>query len=575
MSTKTLRKRIALVAVSALTAGVLSVMSAPVANAAIADVDANTFDIAANAAIDGTVPLVDGSESVGICADPDAANNTVWATVGGQIGIIYNGDDVLETPNDIIRFTVSGDASIIGLDDGDATDVLSDNNRTLTITATGDAAGDAVELILADDKGLVLKPSGTAGSTVYVTVESKAAAATSYTVEELFTINIVASCASNAVSVADSFISVQDAAGQTAGSNVDDAGASRVANAGTAYVSVALNNAYASDLSVAGALEASATNGVIVNWNSNPTLQVSTDVESDTGADDVVHIQQGTANKNKPVTSVVTIKFNGTIIGSKTIVFTGDAATITVSGVDVGQTGVTSAAAPNDNLGDYVVKDSAGNQLANLSPVIDDSTYNGSGNIYAVEVAGASSATAVANLKWSCTATSSTDAIKLKLTNTAGTVIYSGEFTAACGGAASTYTASLDKAVYTQGSIATLTIVAKDASGFAPFKGETVDAAAAIPAIAGAQMTPVAALATTDVFDATGTKTYTFTVGTTSGSYSMAVNLRYTGNAALAIPYTVSGDGSVSNADVLKSIVALIASINKQIQALQKLILRR
>jgi hypothetical protein len=31
----------------------------------------------------------------------------------------------------------------------------------------------------------------------------------------------------------------------------------------------------------------------------------------------------------------------------------------------------------------------------------------------------------------------------------------------------------------------------------------------------------------------------------------------------------------VSNADVLKSIVALIASINKQIQALQKLILKR
>jgi hypothetical protein len=35
------------------------------------------------------------------------------------------------------------------------------------------------------------------------------------------------------------------------------------------------------------------------------------------------------------------------------------------------------------------------------------------------------------------------------------------------------------------------------------------------------------------------------------------------------------GTASVSNADVLKSIVALIASINKQIQALQKLILRR
>jgi hypothetical protein len=37
----------------------------------------------------------------------------------------------------------------------------------------------------------------------------------------------------------------------------------------------------------------------------------------------------------------------------------------------------------------------------------------------------------------------------------------------------------------------------------------------------------------------------------------------------------VAATTAVSNADVLKSIVALIASINKQIQALQKLILKR
>jgi len=563
MSIKTLRKRIALVAVSALGVGLLSV--AP-ASAGIAAVDSDTFDIAANAAIDGTTPLQDGTESVGICADPDSSNNEVWATVGGQIGITTVAADDLDTAGDIVRISITGAADIIGIGAGTAgTQAFSDNNKIFTATAT---AGN--QTIFANGKGPAVRLLGVAGDIVYITAESKAADATGYTTEEVFTVNIVASCASNTVSVAESFISVQDAAGQTASSNVDDAGASRVANAGTAYISVALNNAYGDNLSVAGALEASATNGVIVNWNSNPSLQVSSDVESDTGADDVVHVQQGLANKNKPVTSVVTIKFNGTVIGSKTIVFTGDAATITVSGVDVGETGVTSAAAPNTNLGDYVVKDSAGNQLANLSPVIDDTTYNGTGNIYAIEVAGASSATAVANLKWSCTATSSTDAVKLKLTNTAGTVIYSNEFTAACGGAAFTYTASLDKATYTQGSIATLTIVAKDASGFAPFKGETVDAAAAVPAIAGAQMTPVAALATTDVFDATGTKTYTFTVGTTAGSYSMAVNLRYTGNAALAVPYTVQGDGSISNAEVLASIVKLIAAINKQIRALQK-----
>jgi len=46
--------------------------------------------------------------------------------------------------------------------------------------------------------------------------------------------------------------------------------------------------------------------------------------------------------------------------------------------------------------------------------------------------------------------------------------------------------------------------------------------------------------------------------------------------AAVVAPYKIAlTTAAVSNADVLKSIVALIASINKQIAALQKLILKR
>ena len=47
------------------------------------------------------------------------------------------------------------------------------------------------------------------------------------------------------------------------------------------------------------------------------------------------------------------------------------------------------------------------------------------------------------------------------------------------------------------------------------------------------------------------------------------------GAANIAASYEIAGTGAVSNADVLKSIVSLIASINKQIRALQKLILKR
>ena len=81
----------------------------------------------------------------------------------------------------------------------------------------------------------------------------------------------------------------------------------------------------------------------------------------------------------------------------------------------------------------------------------------------------------------------------------------------------------------------------------------------------------------------TGSKSYVYTVGTssgmTAGTYTSTINFTsLTGaGAAISTPtYKLStGGDTTTNADVLKSIVALIASINKQIQALQKLILKR
>ena len=72
-----------------------------------------------------------------------------------------------------------------------------------------------------------------------------------------------------------------------------------------------------------------------------------------------------------------------------------------------------------------------------------------------------------------------------------------------------------------------------------------------------------------------------FTVGPTEGAYNLVVDLpSYPDaagkNQAQTVSYSVkSASSDTSFAEVLKSVVALIASINKQIQALQKLILRR
>jgi hypothetical protein len=97
-------------------------------------------------------------------------------------------------------------------------------------------------------------------------------------------------------------------------------------------------------------------------------------------------------------------------------------------------------------------------------------------------------------------------------------------------------------------------------------------------------LTAVSATGAAGGLDKNGVKTFTYTVGTasgmTAGTYTSVIDwtaLTGAGTAVKATPtYKLStGGDTTTNADVLKSIVALIASINKQIQALQKLILKR
>jgi hypothetical protein len=90
-----------------------------------------------------------------------------------------------------------------------------------------------------------------------------------------------------------------------------------------------------------------------------------------------------------------------------------------------------------------------------------------------------------------------------------------------------------------------------------------------------------AAITSADVFT-NGAKTYKFRVDQAEGNFVAQAQVTVGADAAAAekvvktIQYSVKQSGTtVTNADVLKSIVSLIASINKQIQALQKLILRR
>ena len=134
---------------------------------------------------------------------------------------------------------------------------------------------------------------------------------------------------------------------------------------------------------------------------------------------------------------------------------------------------------------------------------------------------------------------------------------------------------SFDKASYSPGEIATLTITGKDADGL--LMSSTSTLGTLTQAFGG--MTFVTTPTSADTFSsAAGAKSYQLSVGTTEGAFvgTLALTTAATDSKAKTIQYTIkSSTATVSNADVLKSIVALIASINKQIQALQKLILQR
>jgi len=175
------------------------------------------------------------------------------------------------------------------------------------------------------------------------------------------------------------------------------------------------------------------------------------------------------------------------------------------------------------------------------------------------------------------TSLSGTGTYQLKITNGAGASIKSQIVTATVSrGAAASFTAAWDKAVYAPGAIANLTITAKDAYGNLMATGTPMTGLAIITNTVNMPSVGTACSATTTLKNG-GLRVCTFSAGNTEGSYAFSTALTTTTSQAAVTGSTEikASTAVVSNADVLKSIVALIASINKQIQALQKLILKR
>jgi len=357
------------------------------------------------------------------------------------------------------------------------------------------------------------------------------------------------------------------------------------------------------------------TSGVVSVASSSPGLAVSLDgsffgnsvAAANTNSYGSVYYAQVTANA--PASGTITLSYNGAPVWTKSVTIVGDIAKVRLtSGRATGKTTVagaitnagtaTSAAAAtataNAGLFSFAALDAAGNVIGGRTLSIDTTRYNAS--VSAVTLDNSSVTTkysATAGLSgaggtgetigtWTCTAVTGSAKIRLYVTNAALTKIYSNELDAGCAGSPDTYTATLDKASYVPGDIATLTISTKTLAGGKTYSGAVLGDTGYNVAVAGSNMTAVVAPTNTDTFGDTSSVSYKFVVGSTEGSYQMVVDLpywnvvNYGDGATQTVAYSIkSSSTSVTNAEVLAAIVKLIASINKQIAALQKAITKK
>ena len=473
--------------------------------------------------------------------------------------------------------------------------------KTLVMTNANTAAGTAV--------GVTWTAPSTAGTytiSMYNGASGTVAVATpARTLGAAITVTVVAASAGGSYNAGNSFCAISNAAASITQANNTDSTAATI-NGRSMYINFALNDAYSNDLAD-GNIVVTSTGGANVAYGDNTTSfaagTAGTAVAYDEGAGDSIRVTQGTADV--PTSSTVTITYNGTVVCTKTVGFAGAPTKVAVTVLET--QALSTSAGKDDFLADgyarpglftVLLTDAAGNQVQ-AAAGDNGTTTIGTFSVNAASLAGQTIVSAltvespatqtsttlpgrVSTGTYTCGATAGeVKTAKLDFTVAAtGKVITSDAFTIRCAGAPYSYTASFDKASYVQGDLATLTVKFLDSKGFAANSvSGTGGWTAVTPMLTNVSTTGAAAGLGT-----TGSKTYQYTVGTasgmTAGTYTSIIDFTTLTGAETAVKATPTyklstGGDQTSNADILKSIVALIASINKQIQALQKLILKR
>jgi hypothetical protein len=558
MSTMTLRKRISLVAVSALSVGLLSVVAPQAANAALADADNVNINTTTGAA---AATASSAAGSVGLLAQSgEGTTQTAVLLASGSINVW------LAAP-------ASGSTATATITGGQFTLVNSGGTISGTSSASATAGTSATAF------GVVAKPSSGSTRMVINLYHTTGGASPVDTLQARVTVTVVATSVYNTYSPTYSW--ARWGAGDGTETAVTDATANNYTTSTGLRLkgAVALVDAYGNQLTTAntGLLTATVTAGAKVNLGDNSTDGTTTfDSNAVTGSPIPFNIVQ--ADADVPWNGTVTFSFDGTVIATKTAIITGEVAKVTASAPKIGAVSGSNlefaTVAYEDAKGNVVYPTSGTSAVsASLNAKVTGMTV---GTYPIVGTSGKISAT--------CATSGAATGLQLQHLNSSGTTILSNKWDSGCSTAPYTVTGSWDKASYTPGSIATLTLSYKDIFGNPSnaYDSISVSLAGTTMTITGApSAAPVTAIGDDKPSGVTGAKTYQFVVGSTEGDFvAVVVPTEIVENNSdqknLSLAYSVkAGTASVSNADVLKSIVALIASINKQIQALQKLILKR
>jgi hypothetical protein len=547
MSTKTLRKRISLVAVSALGAGLLSVVAVPSAYAAVGDLTITT------------------ASSTGLLASDETGTTTKTAVLLSTGTLVVAAASA--SSSEVARVEVSAGAAITS-----ATNGTISTDQTFVYTTTSGTSLTAVNI----------KPTGAVGSTF--TVTSRGSNSGSAATVNVITVTIAGSSESQKASVANSRVNWATSNSDAATTEVATSASTTYSNTLELYIN--LRDAYYANVtSTSGALVVTASTGAKVGTPAASAAAAgtgSTSVSAASPAGLWVIVSESTVGAGWAGT--VTVSYNGVVIATKTGQITGAPASITVAPIKIGKTGGTAT----ENAFTYIVKDTAGNGLAFTAGALVYSSSSKTGVVSgAVGTENAEYGNAygdyVGRGSITCVLAGTSDVV-LQYTLPNGTTIKSNALKATCGGDAYSMSAAFDKASYIQGEIATLTVTFKDVAGNLANSVTAVDAieeSATNATISAPMMSMVGGMYVSTGIKpgSAGTKVYTFTVGTatglTDGSYNAVVSFPSLDEKTTVAYKVTTGSTGVSNADVLKAIVSLIASINKQIAALQKALLKR